>query len=456
MQAPHPRTPSERRARLALLAAGLVGLLLIAWWTRPGRARDAREGAPTTTHAPPANAPDASAPDRELAHGASADPVRTPAAAESRPAGLVLRGHVLDHRERPRAGVRITASRTGSAGGEGALVRAVTDLAGRFELEGLHATPHDVVPEPLAFERVRFEPERHAALRPHARDAGAELVFRLVPEVLVRGFVRDATTGAPVTRFFVDTTPTQSPDGAFECVPRLGSGFAIEARGYRAWACTEDAMLELARAGTCTVELQPDPDVGTLRIVVRDPEGAPVGGAHVQSFGATAVVERTDAQGRLELAGVRAGGFELQVWADGFTEVREELALERGATVERAFELRRAAPVALRVLDPLGRVAERAVIHVRSESGKPLPWRWSYARSQPTVGWSESAAMTTDSERQLALSDAEGRIAGLPPGRYVLHVAHLGAEDRDVPFEVDATVGRSLEVRFDVDPPPPR
>lgn len=370
--------------------------------------------------------------------------------------GLALRGRVVDHHGTPLEHVEVRAHRTGSANGgiegfvQGHRVlldqsAATTDANGRFELAGLEPEAYDVAPEGARRDGRHFEPDHLSARLPGTE----ELEFRLVPDLVVRGRVLDASTGAPIARFLLDGEPVEAADGRFECVPRVRYGFSIEARGYRDWSCDETRLHDLARAGDCVVRLDPAPDVGTLALRVRDPAGAPIADASVRATSPERIDERTNAAGELVVEKLSTRAFELEVRAPGWTDARVPIQLEPGARLERTVVLRRSQAVAITILDPLGLVATRASIRVESRGAANQPYHWRYARRQGTTIWVEDVPLWTEDDFELALTDAEGRIEGLAPGRYVLHARHPGEEERAVPFEVDAEAPRELRVRFD-------
>ncbi len=289
-------------------------------------------------------------------------------------------------------------------------------------------------------------PETPASIRGNSADAAAPAI----EGPAVRGRVVDAETGASIPRFELDGVLVDAQDGRFAHAGRLG--FTIEARGYRAWSCSDVDAVELARAEVL-VGLARDPDVGSISILVRDDAGAPIADVELAALHPVRVSERTDARGRCELAELPPRGFELSLRAEGWSEARVDVLVEPRARTERLVVLRRSQPIALRVLDEEGRPSHTASLRVecRDEARRAGRWRPAHPRPDELDG----VPFRTDDDGALALDGAEGRIEGLAPGRYVLHVVENGGTHRlaplhrAVPFELGGAPPAELVVRFD-------
>jgi hypothetical protein len=87
-------------------------------------------------------------------------------------------------------------------------------------------------------------------------------------------------------------------------------------------------------------------DAGTVRGVVRAPDGSPIAGAHV-SISGTPLVVSTDSQGRYSLGRLRSKlVLDLQVTAPGFEHASQEVAVPVGGATDADFALVASAPVA--------------------------------------------------------------------------------------------------------------
>ncbi|MBK7877610.1 MAG: carboxypeptidase regulatory-like domain-containing protein [Planctomycetes bacterium] len=290
-----------------------------------------------------------------------------------------------------------------------------------------------------------------AATTPAARE---EPIGAAATAPIVRGRVLDARSDAPVTRFELDGERVETPDGRFErSAPR---GFTIEARGYRAWTCSDAQVRELAR-DEAVVRLEPDPDVGTCVVRVRDARGAPLAGVELVSSRPVRVRERTDEHGVCVLEQLPTRAFELDVRHAGWSEARVPVRVEPGGRTERVVVLQRSAPVPVRVLDVEGGLARHASIRVECVDEPNRAGRWRPAR--PRADEIDGLPFLTGDDFELALDEAEGRIEGLPPGRYVLHVTERSGVHREAPLQlaVPFTAGpaepQELVVRLDADAP---
>jgi hypothetical protein len=201
-----------------------------------------------------------------------------------------------------------------------------------------------------------------------------------------------------------------------------------------------------------TFRLAVDPDAGTLVVSVRDDLGGPVSPFTVQGFGpdfGSWTETGASATGELRVEGLVAGKHAGYVTAPGHSIGGLSADVPKGGEVRLDVRLARTGAVALRILDAKGNVATHVAVSVADERGKGPAWRWVYARPQGTAFvMKEWTVFAGDAPTGSHLSEAEGRIEGLPAGTYVLRVGE-GATPREVSMQVRAAGETKLEVRLD-------
>ena len=110
--------------------------------------------------------------------------------------------------------------------------------------------------------------------------------------------------------------------------------------------------------------------------------------------------------------------------------------------------LARSSPVRLRVLDARGNPAKYVGVSIADGQGAGPAWRFVYARPHGTAFViSEGTVYAATPPHDFSLIEGEGRIEGLPAGKYVLR-AKEGTIERVVPFEVTGGKDSELEVRL--------
>jgi hypothetical protein len=237
-----------------------------------------------------------------------------------------LRGRVLDHRDRPVAGVSVTA--TGA--GEGRRpVSTVSGGRGEFVLGGLGPGPY----------RLETRHETHASLRRDGVQPGEEVTLRLPASGGIAGLVREERGGTAVPRYEVTVAPR---GGGVPAPPVRRTGARFEARPLAAgpWRVTVrapgyvtfvrdrdvpggerpgtvaivDVLVELVRGATLSGE-------------VRDDRGDRVVGATVRLGGAST---RSGPRGEFRLGELPAGGQVLQAHRDGYEPAEVPVQLRAG------------------------------------------------------------------------------------------------------------------------------
>jgi RNA polymerase sigma-70 factor (ECF subfamily) len=373
--------------------------------------------------------------------------------------GATIRGRVLDANGRPAATVRVKGFATGGTTEvidtvfEGkalhfAMDDVVTDADGNFVLSGLEAgVPHKVWLETYMTPDFKGEPEQVTGAMP----GGPPLEFRYVPRNALRGIVLDARTKEPLPRFWVNGLLVRSDEGRFTVPAGVGGKVVVRARGYLEEAQDNPASQEGDRAPTLVFRMALDPDAGTLAFAVRDEAGNPVRDFHVQASGPGFSVDDDDLSatgGEARLSGLAAGEYRGHVTAPGYGLADLTATVPKAGEARVEVVLARSSPVHLRVLDARGNVARWAKVSIADAKGAGPTWRFRFDRMQGTAfGLTDMTWYAATPPAEANLSEAEGRIEGLPAGRYVLHAAQDGVA-KDVPFEVVAGKETTLEVKL--------
>src|SRR5205085_2509670 len=85
--------------------------------------------------------------------------------------------------------------------------------------------------------------------------------------------------------------------------------------------------------------------------------------------------------------------------------------------------LARSGVVRVRLTDAKGNVARFVSVAIADAKGAGPAWGWRYANPQGTAFvLTEMSTYAGPAPSPMMLSEAEGRIEGLPAGKYVLHV----------------------------------
>ncbi|HEY3351897.1 MAG TPA: carboxypeptidase-like regulatory domain-containing protein [Polyangia bacterium] len=250
--------------------------------------------------------------------------------------GEVLRGRVLDARERPVAGVRVTVVEPGRRGGQ----TAVSGPRGDFAATGLGPGPY----------RVEARHQDYPPVDLTDVGLGQDLTVRFPAGGGVSGLVRDEVNAAPLARAEVELRPRGGGGAAAGAqVTRRGARF--EARGLAPgpWRLNVRAPGYVARA--IDVDVPPTDRVGevTARDVlveltrgavaageVRDEHGDRIPGAEVR-LGSHAV--RSGARGEFRLEELPAGDQVLRARRAGYVDGELQVTLRAGDET-RGLDLR--------------------------------------------------------------------------------------------------------------------
>jgi hypothetical protein len=245
--------------------------------------------------------------------------------------GEVVRGRVVDARERPVAGVRLAVVEPGREGG----TTAVSGPRGDFAIAGLGPGPY----------RLEARHEDYPPVDLADVGLGRDLVVRLAAGGGVSGLVRDETNAAPLGRAEVELRPR----GGGAAVVRRGARF--EARGLApgGWRLRARAPGYVARHLDVEIPAADRPGEITLRDVlieltrgavaigeVRDEHGDRVAGAEVRLGERTT---RSGARGEFRLEELPAGEGRLTARRAGYVDGELEVTLRAGDET-RGLDLR--------------------------------------------------------------------------------------------------------------------
>ncbi|MBI5361589.1 MAG: hypothetical protein HZA53_00330, partial [Planctomycetes bacterium] len=378
------------------------------------------------------------------------------------PRGGVIRGRVLDVRGKGIEYLRVESwARQGpvwETAIQGHVIsagfrRVMTDADGRFELAGLRTCMHRIVLQ-LEGRTARWDATERDGVLPD----GEELVFRQLPDGVLRGRVVDAETNAPLTVFTVDDERHEDAGGSFEVPFALFEPVFVEAEGHGGnlwWRAPDELHMETVEHVFALERQRPVAEPPSARLTVRaiDERGVPVKGVRLrriwgkrpdlglieEALGELVPDSRGD--GEALLVPRVALGREVGIDAPGHAFTREALDRRRDEDQTLELVLERGASVAVRLRDELGLVARDVQFELDSAKRKEREF----------LSWSDGNTVRlgrTDSAEPFSVTAGELRIEGLPAGRYTL-IARFG-EDRNASFEfeVHAEEPRSYDFQF--------
>ncbi|MHC4821850.1 MAG: carboxypeptidase-like regulatory domain-containing protein, partial [Planctomycetota bacterium] len=368
--------------------------------------------------------------------------------------GAVIEGRVVDERGEPRPYVRVQCwQETGDPWEtlvEGrrfmvGMADTVTDEKGEFRLTGLEpAQPHKVFTNLMMLPGHQSDPAELTGCLP----GDSSIKFTVSGERMARGRVLDADSGEALVGFVVNGAVQWTADGSFAVPPGDRTDIDVSAPGYQA------RTVPLGDGGDLEVQLDPDPDAGALVFEVVDAAGRPVPAG-------TLVVIWNDAGFRMYLrtAEVSSGAARLKRMPPGAAnitvtmeghgrEVRDVDIQPRSDTRVR-LTLPRTGSVRLRIVDAKGNVLRHIPgVLLKGADGNGPSCRFVYTKPQGTAfvmteTWSDGREGGTP----LTMSECDGTLHELPPGKYTLHVSMREAKS-DVAFEVK--VGETTPVTVKV------
>jgi protocatechuate 3,4-dioxygenase beta subunit len=252
-----------------------------------------------------------------------------------------------------------------------------TDAQGRFELALRRRGPH----------RVRVESPGLAGRTLARVEPGTPLTIDLARGAAIEGVVRDGDTNEPAPGVRVETqdrdamgTADQPDAGRIQATTDAAGRFKLAGLGpgrHDVWARARGrSASRRAVAPGARVELTLQPSA-TLHGVVTGPDGKPVADAIVTALGfrsARVASERSDAQGRYEVAGLAAGLYDVAVRATGLAPgVVPDVVLDVRNETQVDVALRPGARVIGRLLDARDKPLAGRVT-VGEISGHPAPY----------------------------------------------------------------------------------
>jgi protocatechuate 3,4-dioxygenase beta subunit len=240
--------------------------------------------------------------------------------------GESVRGRVLDQRDRPVAGVTVTA--TGTAEGRPP-VSAVSGARGEFMLGGLGPGPY----------RLETRHDAHPAMRREGVPPGDDVTLRLPPAGAIVGIVREERAGAAVPGYELTVTPRE-PGPATPPVRRNGQRFevrplaagayhvTVRARGYVAFVRDVEVPGGDRPGVVAQVEVVAELERGAAASGdVRDDRGDRVAGATITLGSAST---RSSPRGEFRLDGLPGGEHVLKVRAAGHEPAEVPVTLRAG------------------------------------------------------------------------------------------------------------------------------
>jgi protocatechuate 3,4-dioxygenase beta subunit len=360
----------------------------------------------------------------------------------SPPTGPALAGRVSDLRGRPVAGARVVARPERPGDGSAGLSVAGTDVDGRFEL---HLSPGRWR---LVVDADGYETAELRGLEPPDATVEVVLARRLALDGVVRLDGRPAVGAAIQVGGLVQASVTSDAAGRFH-LPRLIEGrYALRAHsadGSAAAYLPSIAVGEEPDGGARPLEIALAP-AATVRGVVRDGAGRPIGGAEVALAESVLtplpMAARADARGEFALPSVLPGGYLVSARAEGYVPAPAAavtvpapqpivVRLERGGSVEGVVvdgEGRPLPGAAIEVAgesggSPLAVGAEGVTVEARAARLEPggelgiLRGPIPFPPAVPRAGGQAPRALTSDGAGRF-------RVVGLPAGRLVVVASH--------------------------------
>jgi hypothetical protein len=299
----------------------------------------------------------------------------------SRPAPtqpLVLEGIVRGPDRKPIDKALVIARSEAPEPNETSLA-ARTDAQGRFRLTLRSARTH----------RIRAEAAGLAARTLSGVAPGTSLTIDLAAGGAIEGIVRDADTSQPAVGVTVETTDREAitlPDdpqaGRIRAITDAEGRFRLAGlrTGRHDVSARSRARGSASRAGVATgarIDLMLHPSAA-IAGVVTGPDGKPVPDAVVTPVGFRSAAglrsERTDAQGRYEIAGLAGGVYDVAVRAKGLAPgVVPEVTLDARGEARVDVALQAGARVSGRLVDA-GEKPLAGRVGVGEVGGHPLPY----------------------------------------------------------------------------------
>lgn len=380
------------------------------------------------------------------------------------PPGGVIRGRVLDVRGRGVEHVAVECSARQGAVWMTTFLgheitaghrRVVTDEQGRFAARGLRACAHRVSIEAdfrlgrWNFVEVEF-----------AHPDGEELLFQELADGTLAGRVVDEDTGRPIPSFTVEDEEHTDADGRFEIQIVAREPIFVSAEGYSGNLWWPKDGIEPGSRHEVTIALQrhrnqDQPRLGKLTLRAKDELGSPVSGLRLRRlYGSRpelwlddeliGAVTADPLGGDLLVVSRAETGRELCIDAPGHALVRATLDRTPAEDQELLVVLERGAAVEIVVRDDLGLPARNWRFELDSARRKEREFVWR----APNVG---IVLARTDSAELFATHVANGRIEGLPAGKYTL-IVHA-SEERSASFELEVRAEEPVSYDFQFPPP---
>ncbi|MHC4922889.1 MAG: hypothetical protein ACYTG4_02275 [Planctomycetota bacterium] len=368
----------------------------------------------------------------------------------------VSRGRVLGP-DGPMGGVRVDVLRRSTINGEARMSSYDEDITsddGSWYMNAVRGEFHSIVVRaPTGF---RAEPPMYAA---GSFEAGEIIEFRLLPRAEFELHVVDAETGEDVESFIATGpfTITRWPkDGRVRAASIPYPEITVVSRGYLPWSGVVKLDRGTKRDGI-RLELQRDPDVGTLELVLNDAGEDALAGVVVigvaSGDGGIAWSQRLDGSGptwRIER--VPSGTGRLAVFARERLPVTAEYGLKPGTLRRTVVEVSPHAAVRLRVRGADGKLLARPErVILTAATGSRAAWDRSLA-PMAGVAWPASKILETGGiPRIVGETDLYGRlidrIVGLVPGAYAVTIRH---GDRRRTAQVLLEGGRTTDLEVDL------
>ncbi|MEM7588101.1 MAG: carboxypeptidase-like regulatory domain-containing protein, partial [Acidobacteriota bacterium] len=362
--------------------------------------------------------------------------------------GLWRDGWVVDTREQPIEGVRVSWSTTAAASDRG---ETKTDGAGAFRLADL---------APSALLELRLEhPSFQSAIYSDLAPGGEPLVLTLIDAAGLNGTVldpdRQPVTGADVSlapaAIHGATTPSAvtDHDGAFAFDSLVPGTYLVSVRSSAGALAPTRVELTAGVKDALELILQP---AATLSGAVRSGVGEPVEGAEIvvelmagsraepgaERLGWGREQAQSNAAGRFAMPGLTAGSYALVVRHPEYQPLEQTLELDPLAAGELELILERRSqryPVRGRVSDDTGRGVGGVNLRLLADGRRPLEATTSFADGSfelmaPQIGSytvraeHERYAVVTSPPLELGPQGLDGVVIELHGGATVSGVIH--------------------------------